>query len=402
MITLPRQTSFAGLEQFLRDVQRTAGQDLKLPTQISHGGAFSFPAVALQAIATWARVHEGKRRIHLAPNFAEDENTRARVAATLFSMGGLYFAQEIVSGAQIIPRPRALEAVAPRVFAMQDYQYQNTLRGPNSALCCFEGAKLEFLHSLYVLPRRGTSETTTVRSASEFATILPRMLDACSADSSKALTDSQTLALAQLVHQLFKNADVHTAFDAGGRRYDVGVRGIQVREVRIGNEGIFSAFVSDDRALDAYLIKLGRRKLVRQQEKQGPKAHLENWQSSTFIEISVFDTGPGLALRWLARHKGVSNYAQVTRDEELEAVKSCFQLHSTTHLAAMKGDGLSIALSAMKELRAFMFLRTGRLALFQDFSSGEHSTFAPRHRYGLRHLAEAVGATYSICFPLQR
>lgn len=402
MITLPRQTTFAGLEQFLRDVRQSPGQDLRLPTQISHGGAFSFSAVAVQCIATWSRLHEGKRRLKLTPNFANDVNTRARVAGTLYSMSGLYFANEIVAGDKVVPRPEALEAVAPRVFAMQDYQYQDTLRGPSAALCCFEGAKLEFLHSLYVVPRRGDPETTTIRSVSEFASILPRMLDACAAGSSAALTSEQTLALAQLIHQLFKNADVHTASDVGGRLYNAGVRGIQVREVRIADEAAFAAFVSEDRALHAYLTKLGRRHLIRQRGARGMEAQLDAWPSSRFIEITVFDTGPGLALRWLARHKGITQYAEVTRDEELEAVRACFQLHATTHSTAMKGDGLPIALAAMKDLQAFMFLRTGRLALFQDFSSGLHSEFAPRHRYGQRPLAEAVGATYSICFPLQR
>ena len=402
MITLPRQTTFAGLEQFLREVRQAPGQDLKLPVQVSHGGAFSFSAVAIQCIATWARLHEGKRRIQLAPNFADDVNTRARVAGALYAMSGLYFAHEVIAGSRIVPRSEALEPVAPRVFAMQDYQYQDTLRGPNVALCCFEGAKLEFLQSLYAVPHRGAPENTTVRSASEFASILPRMIEACAAGASSALTEAQTLALAQLVHQLFKNADVHSASDAQGRPYDAGVRGIQVREVRIADEATASAFESDDRALQVYLSKLGRRPLIRQLGAQGMEGRLDAWRSSSFIEITVFDTGPGLALRWLARHKGISRYAEIGREEELEAVKACFQLHATTHSAAMKGDGLPIALGAMKQLRAFMFLRTGRLALFQDFSSGEHSAFAPRHRYGARHLAEAAGATYSICFPLPR
>lgn len=402
MITLPRQTTFAGLEQFLRDVRQAPGQDLKLPVQVSHGGAFSFSAVAIQCIATWARLHEGKRRIQLAPNFADDVNTRARVAGALYAMSGLYFAHEVVAGSRVVPRSEALEAVAPRVFAMQDYQYQDTLRGPNAAMCCFEGAKLEFLQSLYAVPRRGAPESTTVRSASEFASILPRMIEACAAGASSALTEAQTLALAQLVHQLFKNADVHSASDAQGRPYDAGVRGIQVREVRIADEATASAFGSDDRALQVYLSKLGRRPLIRRLGARGLEGQLDAWQSSSFIEITVFDTGPGLALRWLARHTGISHYAEIGREEELEAVKACFQLHATTHSAAMKGDGLPIALGAMKQLRAFMFLRTGRLALFQDFSSGEHSAFAPRHRYGARHLAEAAGATYSICFPLPR
>lgn len=400
MINLPIQTTFAGLEKILRDIRQSPGQDLRLPTQIRYGGAFSFAAFAVQCVATWARLHEGRRRVRLTSRFADDENTQARIAGSLFSMCGLYFAHEAVAGDIPFSRTQALEAVAPRVFAMQDYEYQNTLRGPSAALCCFEGAKLEFLNPLYVVPHRGTSEVTTIRSASDFASILPRMLDACSADASSSLTTGQTLALAQLVHQLFKNADVHTATDVLGNMYDMGVRGIQVREVRIADEAARAAFVSDDHALLTYLAKVGNRKVVREQNRNSKTANLTKWRSSRFIEITVFDTGPGLALRWLALRKGVTRYAEVDRAEELEAVKECFQLHATTHSVAMKGDGLPIAIGAMRELKAFMFLRTGRLALYQDFSSGSHAGFVPRQRYGTQQLAEAVGATYSICFPL--
>ena len=402
MITLPSQTSFAGLELFLRKVRQSPDQSLRLPVQVSHGGAFSFPAVAIQCIATWARLHSGTRRLRLAPNFLDDENTRGRVAGALHSMCGLYFAHEVEAGGQIIPRPEALEVVAPHVFAMQDYQYQKTLRGPSAALCCFEGAKLEFIQSLYAIPRRGTPKESTVRSAADFASILPRMIDACAVGASSALLPEQTFALAQLVHQLFKNADVHTVSNAKGDLYESGVRGIQVREVRITDESGFSAFVADDRALHTYLTKMGRRSLVRERGTHGMEVRLDDWAWSRFIEITVFDTGPGLALRWLAKKSGVTRYQDVDRGEELDAVKACFQSHATTDSSGLKGDGLPIALGALKSLRAFMFLRTGRLALYQDFSSGDHSEFKPRQRYGQQLLGEAVGATYSICFPLPR
>lgn len=400
MITLPAKTTFAGLEDLLRDIRQSPGQDLRLPAQISYGGAFSFSAVAVQCIATWARLHDGRRRVRLAAEFADDEGTRARIAGSLFSMCGLYFAQEVVAGSVPFLRNQALEAVAPRVFAMQDYKYQDTLRGPSAALCCFERAKIEFLNPLYAVPKRGTSEVTTIRSESEFASILPEMLDACSAEVSNALTEDQRFALSQLVHQLFKNADVHTVCDVHGNEYETGVRGIQVREIRIANENMRAAFVSGDHTLLAYLAKVGRREVIRSQGQLSKTASLEAWPSTRFIEITVFDTGPGLALRWLASKKGIERYADVSRAEELEAVKECFQLHASTHINQMKGDGLPIALKAMRDLKAFMFLRTGRLALYQDFSSGSHTDFSPRQRYRTKQLAEAAGATYSICFPL--
>lgn len=403
MISLPTQTNLSGLESFIREVRQSPGQALRLPVQVGRGGAFGFSGVAVQAVATWARLHEGTRQLRVSPNFASDEATRDRFAGNLLGMCGLYFAHTIQAGEQILSRALALESVAPRVFAMEDYRYRDTSRGRNAALCCFEGAKLEFVHSLYAIRRRGNPAVTSVRSAAQFKGILAGMLEACSAGASRRLTETQLEVLAQLVHQLFKNADVHTASDAQGSLYDSGVRGLQVREVLISDEDAFSDFVAGDRVFQGYLTKLGRRPLIREKGERGSTAKLANWESSTFIEITVFDTGPGLALRWLANQSGVTQYSQVNREQELAAVMECFQLHATTHSMGMKGDGLPIALRAMKELQAFMFLRTGRLALYQDFSSREHVGFDPRPRYGgQRLLGEAAGATYSICFPLTK
>ncbi len=403
MISLPTRTNLSDLESFIRKVRQSPGQDLRLPVQVGRGGSFGFSAVAVQAVATWARLHEGKRQLRVSPNFASDETTRDRLAGSLLGMCGLYFAHQIQAGTQTLSRAAALESVAPRVFAMEDYRYRDTLRGRNAALCCFEGAKLEFVRSLYAMPCRGNSAVTAVRSAAQFKDILAGMIDACSAGAQRKLSETQLEVLAQLVHQLFKNADVHTAADAQGAIYDSGVRGIQVREVLISDEDTFADFVAGDRVFESYLTKLGRRRLIREKGAKGNTTRLADWESSAFIEITVFDTGPGLAMRWLANQGKVTSYTEVSREQELAAVMECFKLHATTHSVGMKGDGLPIALRSMQELKAFMFLRTGRLALYQDFSSREHIGFDPRPRYGgQRLLGEAAGTTYSICFPLVR
>lgn len=403
MILLPRQSSLADLESLIFKIRQSPSQDLRLPIQVSRGGAFAFQALAVQAVATWARLHEGIRQLQLSPSFSEDETTRERLGGGLLGMCSLYFADQVKSGETVLSRASALEAVAPRVFAMNEYRYHDTVRGRNAALCCFEGAKLEFVRSLYAIPRRGSAEDTTVRSVSQFKDILVGMLEACSSGASRSLTPSQLEVLASLVHQLFKNADVHTQTDARGSIYENGVRGIQVREVVISDEEAFDDFVSDDRALHAYLTKLGNRGVVRRSGEHGKEARLTEWKSQAFVEITVFDTGPGLALRWLSSKSGAMSYADVSRDDELEAVKACFSLHTTTHSSTTRGDGLAIAMDAMKELSAFMFLRTGRMALYQDFSSKEHVGFKPQLRYGgKKQLGEVAGASYSICFPLMR
>jgi hypothetical protein len=403
MISLPIRSNLSVLEAFIRELRQSPGQDLRLPVQVTRGGPFGFSAVAVQAVATWARLHEGTRQLQLTPSFADDESTRERVAGSLLGMSGLYFAHQIKAGNTMLARSKALEPVASRVIAMGEFRYRDTLRGRSALSCCFQGAKLEFVRTLYAAPHRGSAEDSSVRSIAQFKDILAAMLDACSTDSSRKLSGMQLEVLASLVHQLFKNADAHTVTDAKGNLYDAGMRGVQVREVVISDEDALENFVADDRALRTYVAKLGKRSLVREKGPSGQLVKLSEWESSSFIEITVFDTGPGLALRWLSRSGGITSYAGMSRDEELAAIVDCFQLHTTTHSTALRGDGLAIALQAMKELTAFMFLRTGRLALYQDFSSKDHTGFKPQARYGAKGLmGEVVGATYSICFPLPR
>jgi hypothetical protein len=201
--------------------------------------------------------------------------------------------------------------------------------------------------------------------------------------------------LGQLTHQLFKNADVHTVRDAAGVDYRFGMRGISIRAVSFLKQTDIADYVAGDTSLSAYVTK---RSVTSPAAKRTTGAATE-----AFIELSVFDTGPGLALRWLSKTKGYTSYSAFGIEEELTAVRDCFALHSTTSPSGLVGDGLPIALLALTQLKAFMALRTGRLSLVQDFSSGKHSDFAPKHRFGKkRTLREIAGASYTICFPITR
>jgi hypothetical protein len=401
MVVLPKDANQAGLEDFIKEIQQYPGQDLRFPIHTSRGGSFGFSGTCLQAIATWARNYDGSKSIHLPPNFGIEDSTRDRFASTLHGMAALYFCDAVKSGELRIKRAEALAAVAPRVRAMVEREYRDTLRGRGIALCCFEGADAEYLPSLYSIPERGDQHRTTVRSNADLKRIVTELLDVCVPGVSAKITEIQKEVLGNLIHQLFKNADVHTATNADGSLSSKGLRGIQIRYVSLDSIEAIQDFTLDDNILRGYLGKVNWI-LDSKQKVQGVKRSVMKPRKAThFIEITVFDTGPGLALRWLSETKNVSKYADLSLDEELTALLSCFRLHSTTHTSDMRGDGLEIAMLAMKQLKAFMFLRSGRLALVQDFSTGEHKGFTPKDRYGSRRkLGEVVGTSYSICFPL--
>lgn len=394
MIALPSSSTVASLEKFIRVIRASPSEALRLPIKVDRGGVFGLSMLALQAVVTWARVHKERKVLSLAASYGTDSATRSRFASTPQGMAALWLADDITSGSENIPRNEALRDVVPYVTAMQAEDYRSSLRGTGAFLCCFEGARNEFLSALYSEARRGTAEHPTVRSLSSLTGVLRGMLDAAHAGLGGRMDPIHLDAISNLVYQLFNNADIHTVTNAKGDIYGSGVRGIQIRAHRFGGIPDVMAYVEDDPKLSAYLAKVS----VLTHRRGGASAQTH---APVFVELSVFDSGPGLALRWLSAKHGRAGYAELSAQEELEGVRNCFALHATTQGTGNVGDGLEIAMKSMHQLRAYMALRSGRLHLLQDFSSQQHSGFDPKHRFIKSPLlGEIAGASYTICFPV--
>lgn len=363
------------LEDTLKQISLTRDATLWMPILADYGGAYGGDILALQTIASWASlVHESKT-LRLDAAFADAENSRDRFASTLPGMAALYFSDHVESGQKKLSRYQALEFVAPRVAAMKAESYGNTMRGQGVLLCCFAGAKSEFLTALYSSPRAGA-----VRSAPDFHVLVSRILEQLSSRISNSLNEGQLDYLSELIHQLFLNADEHGAYDASGNRIDSGMRGILIRYGTLSTHGIRGA----DSPLQNYLHK---------------QSLNDRDNSSTRIaQISIFDTGPGMALRWLSERNGIQTYDNISLSDEIEAVKTCFLKHATTKSGQFSGQGLPMALSAMKRLGAFMTLRTGRISLYQDLSRGDTVEFSPIDRFPNEDLNLIAGTAYSIYF----
>lgn len=362
-----------------------------MPIQLRWGGGLGAGIQAMQVIATWAGLEPKSCVLRLPREFATQQNTRERFASTLPGMTALYFAHGIESNGAPFSKYKALEEVVPRIAAMQSGAYRDTLRGQGAALCCFMGAKSEFLNALYARAKPGE-----VREVSDFRVLIPRILKELSVRED-ALTEGQLDYLSSLIYQLFLNADEHGAFDPTGERYAVGLRGISIRLMPVPDVKALVELAGNDAALKTYLIKLA----TFEKGKTRDVLNVEKLPSGPIqlIEISVFDTGPGMGLRWLGDLDGRQTYADIPIAEELEAVQTCFKKHATTKASQFKGQGLPMALMALQRLGAFMTLRTGRLSLYQDLSRSDTTEFQPKNRFAnLKRPAEIVGTSYSICF----
>lgn len=158
-----------------------------------------------------------------------------------------------------------------------------------------------------------------------------------------------------------------------------------MRRIEVGDDA-----KDADPAMRLYLGKLDL--VSKKRSEQGSK-HL--------LEISVFDTGPGMALRWLSDTNVSTSYNEISSQLELETVYTCFKKHATTKSNPFVGEGLSMALSAMRKLESLVLIRTGRMSLYQDFLSSDNDAFSPHYRHGKSNELQVIaGTSITICFPV--
>lgn len=80
------------------------------------------------------------------------------------------------------------------------------------------------------------------------------------------------------------------------------------------------------------------------------------------LELSVFDSGPGMAAKWLRR-----SVVGVPIQEQLDAVKACFTKGQTSTATHGRGYGLAKVLLRLKDLHGFIGIRTNQIHVYRQF-----------------------------------
>ena len=395
VLNFPKNAFPAQVDSFLGQLVEGVSQPLAIPKALDNDGAFGGAPLAVQAIASWAR-RQTIQKVQLPEELGVSELERSEFAASLAGMGAMYFANEVEAGDRRWMRLDALRAVAPHVMAMNRGDFSTANHRREAGLVCFAGARAEFLSPLYARPELGF-----VREATDFRVLLRRVLKSLDSALPAQLNEGQHELLSAMLHQLFQNTDEHGAFDAEGRKYARAMRGVFVRLTTLENIHTLMPDVGKDVPLKAFLSKST---VPRPQEPTRGILDIQEVQQANqtlrFLELSVFDTGPGMALKWLSKASGAKRYEDFSKEDELGALKACFAKHATTKMALNSGIGLPMALMAMKRLNAFMALRTGRMSLYQDFSAAGTEAFDPKPRGGAKEFSapEIAGTSYTIVF----
>ena len=357
---------------------------IRVPKKLQFGGNFGVIPALIQFLAQWSRHHsDGVVQTY---SRGEEEEAVSTLVQSPHGLCAIYFAPNIQSAdKKELSYKKSLSYASPKIAAMQKLELTNTMLGRGVFLCCFQGAANEFLNAFYDFPEYGK-----LRGRAEFKILTKRVISACYPSFPNNFSDRQLSTISTLLYELIKNTDEHAITDESGARYQRNVRGVFAKFITIQSP---SGMGSDDPQLGSFLTRY-----VANQARKKENSKAKN-RSYNFLELTIFDTGPGLVSRWRSKKGGDGSLLDL--DGEVEVVLDCFEKHASTKDEFGSGSGLQNVVDSLASLNAYLKLRTGRLCLVQDFSSVNKNKFIPKHRHSSkRELPYAAGCSYSILFPL--
>lgn len=393
MLILPTALSIQSIEHLSADAQLPSSARLQLPAKLLNGGSPGLQAAIIQLLTTWSNTHD-EPILCLTEQQFKNGVLSNDVFRTAYGLNALLLASKVVSSSnQPVPQQVISEYVNAALDPMERQKYADTLRGPGALLECVTNGSNEFISPFYQFNRPGG-----LRPKSAFHQISEDLLASCNQTLARRIPKSAADSIGNLLYELLKNTDEHAREDIYGNEITPSVRGVLIRLADLGKPKIDESTTFGDAALATYfsLAML----------KQGParKEAKAAVDKSPFIELSVFDAGPGLAMRWANAKLGISSLDEISLEQELGWVTECFDLHKTTKTARESGRGLAEAVSTFLTLKAFVRLRTGRLCLVQNFLKDKPaatSSFSPNH-WDIKNklLPQVSGTCFTIIFPI--
>lgn len=384
MISFKSDQTLIQIEDLYLELQNNSTVDIRLPEHLMQGGSFGIISAIIQFIATWSRSPNENR---LFP-YSQKAGVLS-YAKLLHQPHGLitcYMAPNIVdSKGNVLRKSEVLAQAASYIEAMQTSKLRETMNGRGAILACFAGARNEFLIPLYERPN-----VQGLRGIRDFELLTQQLINCCDPSALRRLPETHIQTISLLIRELFENTNDHATTDECGREYCwdyPNVRSIVAKYITFNPNDTDSIETLGDVPHRVFYIK----------------ALLDYTATKIidFLEVTVIDSGPGIAKRWLSHVSPKDKIENISIDSEEKLVREAFELGKTTKNISGTGIGLNTVIKSLVKLKALLRLRTGRLCLYQSFSDNSKQEFAPSHWLTNRkELPRTVGTSFSILIPL--
>lgn len=376
---LPASMTFAAVEDFLDSP--VLGEELLLPTNGRHQAAGAEGAI-VQALATWANMPGPAEIRTYAENQGDDQVEK--LVRRLYGLSAFALADRIAAfdGDDMTDQARATALQRIRRLAKEDISGS---RGPQVEIVCADHLAMSHPASLYTVDEDGFAKVKDLPAFMRLVddAIIGRFIGR---GYRRNLPRNFERTLAIALYELIRNTDEHARMDDRGNTRRKSIRGLQGKKHLLKPEHL-AEMTAASPPLNAYCQRL--------LPARAENSHVQ------LIELSVFDTGPGLA----SSLTGVP-LAQLPIEDERRAVRQCFAKNISRKHTSSSGLGLPNIAKSLTEAGGFMRLRTGRCALYSDFIDDPVSQFGdlPYLRdwfEGDGVAAPVAGTLFTLIFPLR-
>ncbi len=199
--------------------------------------------------------------------------------------------------------------------------------------------RIAYPESFYDQDSYGT--TYKVRSGEYYSQRIEEFLSGKVRQSS--FSHEELAAFGDLVSELVENTDQHGRTDYISGCSDRSVRGVTIRSVTLNSDQAPSSVSREGERVFSYL-----------------KSIKANGNPLHFIELSVFDSGLGIA-------ESYPSYDGSFDQESIIVLRSFKKGVTSKPNGAGYGRGLDLALRIINSRGGFISVRTGRLSLYRDF-----------------------------------
>lgn len=387
-LKLTREINVSRIEALLDKISDHPNQDIQIYESLN-GASVGGEAALLQLLISWAS-RSPRNRLLLQLNSQDNDFVHQieKLSRRAFGFVAMLMANDVLTADQVSCRMEGFRACGERVERIQkspnlEESLENSLYGHRTFLPCVDHSTKSKISPFYY-------SNGQFRERIEFRLLVELLLQRRGAgdfvQNNQEIVDGLGSILFELVHNTHDWA--RTDLDQCPLRKSI--RGILFTKFSLPTSGIPRA-AGTNKGIAAYMTTLSNR---------------NSSDRIRFVEMSVFDSGPGLAARWLA--EPVSDALAISKEHE--ACIACFGKHTTTSHESYRGLGLYDVMQTLNQLSGFLRIRTGRIAMMRDFisfplneserKSGPILPLAPEHEGRSNGLADTVGTIITMLFPI--
>ena len=361
---------------------------ISLPVELDDEGNFGITIALIQLVSTLVRSNPDCK-LEINEQFKNHLN---KLSTIPYQLAASYLIKnhKFTSNKSVFNKNETLAEAKEVIESMQAYEYEKTLDGKGVFLSCFSGAKNE-----YLLPLYNQTNQNGLRGKLDFEKLIAGMISTFFPEFITSFSQKQIFSITSLLYELFENTNDHATKDYLGNNYDwetPNLRAIYTKGISFSNlsEESFNAYTNGDAPLRNFFINST---INKKPEESG----------LSFLELSIIDSGIGIAQTWHKKKHPEIPYENVDITKEEEYVRKAFKLRKTTKNQITAGYGLDWVIRNLNQLNAFVRLRTGKICLYQDFSSAkEEVSFNPDHwSKNNIELSPAVGTAFTVLIPMK-